>query len=722
MSYGRVLSNIFGVAFTADETVDFMSCLEATNSFLDENLENFKEVSDESENKVICPSKMVVWDTENPENLSNLVKISKDRLTLLSQSAFSTLKANCCIFAGKFMYEIQLKSKGVMQIGFCSAKCRFTQDTGVGDTKHSYGLDGSKKRLWHVYTKNYGPYWRSGDIFGVCLDMDNGTIEYYRNGVALGLAFEDIERGPGLSLFPAVSLAFNDSLTANFGGSPFRYPVPGYKPLQSPPLKMLYQADHLLQYLVNISHLISSNVKIPVPKSPSDISIDSFYMLIANIVVERIVPLMLNSFIVEDKVIKIIRNLCVLKSTSSSLIQPGEASSTLEAFLSLLWTNMEDAEIKIFLKRLLSYLSNAFKETPTDLEYENQRKIIVILTCLCNHTQTRKYFLEFKFFKKNCLPLFLYIKPPDESTLELLLPDDAIWTEGLGGDKTVYLDACEKLKSYTSILYFLQKKLIMTLLNNTDGTEDSPSSRKIFMSRFRTFTLENLSASFTTTTQPAIGLSLLCLVLDVAKQLHDEENSKQEHLTVNHRLFYDGSFNYGSNDRVGGVLTHLNKVFKKELTETLGVDHEPVQQPQESTNFLRDIYSTMFLVSNNGTGTYSLVRNMLNDSNNDTPVASGNIDNHKSISEIIDCSIMFYHSVAYKYVVMIADLRDNISHLSNILIETKHCRDEVLKNLEDFKNSIEGVSSSHDEVLRELSERFLERKNIFAVIFFAFFL
>lgn len=203
--------------------------------------------------------------------------------------------------------------------------------------------------------------------------------------------------------------------------------------------------------------------------------------------------------------------------------------------------------------------------------------------------------------------------------------------------------------------------------------------------------------------------------MDVARQLHDERKTGTAHLLVDHRFFYDGSFNYGSNDRVGGVLSHLNKVFKKDLTEALGTDHEPIAQPQESTNFLRDIYSTMFLVSNNGTGTYSLVRNMLNDTNHDVPVESGNVDNHKSLCEIIDCSIMFYHSIAYKYVVMIADLRDNISHLSNILIETKHCRDEVLKNLEEFKNSMEGVSSAQDEVLRELSERFFERKNIFAV-------
>lgn len=219
-------------------------------------------------------------------------------------------------------------------------------------------------------------------------------------------------------------------------------------------------------------------------------------------------------------------------------------------------------------------------------------------------------------------------------------------------------------------------------------------------------------------TQPAIGLSLLCLLLDITKQLHDEENTKETYLIVNPRYFYDGSFQYGSLDRVGGVVSHLNKVFKKELKEALGTNHEQIVQPTEPTNYLRDIYSSMFLVSNSGTGTYSIVRNIINDAKHYAAVPPGNIDNHKSICEIIDCSIMFYHNVAYKYVLMIADLRDNISHLSNILIETKNCRDEVLKNLEEFKNSIEGVNSAHDEVLRELSERFLERKNIFAVSFF----
>ena len=277
------------------------------NIWLDEKLDDFQEPPPE-EHTVICPSNKVLFDV----NEEILVNISKDKLSLLSQSAFSTLKANACVYSGKYMYEIQLKSKGVMQIGFCTSQCRFTQDTGVGDTKYSYGLDGSKQRLWHVYTKKYGPFWRSGDIIGCCLNMVEGKIEYHRNGVALGEAFNNIERGPGLSLFPAVSLAFNDSLTANFGGSPFRYPVDGYKPLQNPPLKMLYQADVLLEYFVNVARF-TSNFKETATTSPTDISSDSFYMLIASILIEKMIPLLINSYIVEEKVVPIIKSLCVLK-------------------------------------------------------------------------------------------------------------------------------------------------------------------------------------------------------------------------------------------------------------------------------------------------------------------------------------------------------------------------------------------------------------------------
>lgn len=105
-----------------------------------------------------------------------------------------------------------------------------------------------------------------------------------------------------------------------------------------------------------------------------------------------------------------------------------------------------------------------------------------------------------------------------------------------------------------------------------------------------------LQVAFNSATQPAIGLSLLCLLLDVCKQLYEEElvgSSKSmvfPYLTVNHRYFYDGSFGYGNIDRVGGVLSHLNKLYRLELSNALGSNHEFfTRRSSEPSNFFRDI-------------------------------------------------------------------------------------------------------------------------------------
>lgn len=87
-----------------------------------------------------------------------------------------------------------------------------------------------------------------------------------------------------------------------------------------------------------------------------------------------------------------------------------------------------------------------------------------------------------------------------------------------------------------------------------------------------------------------------------------------------------------------------------------------------------------------------------------------------SICELLDCCVIFYYSVAHKYVVMIADLRDNISHLSDILLETKTNCDDVVHNLEELKRAgAAGYSKAHEELIQELDTRFGQRKSIFAV-------
>jgi Kip1 ubiquitination-promoting complex protein 1 len=66
--------------------------------------------------------------------------------------------------------------------------------------------------------------WATGDVIGCAIDMDNGTITYYRNGKSLGVAFDNVRvHGPGLAYFPALSLSYVEVVMLNFGGLPFRY-------------------------------------------------------------------------------------------------------------------------------------------------------------------------------------------------------------------------------------------------------------------------------------------------------------------------------------------------------------------------------------------------------------------------------------------------------------------------------------------------------------------
>lgn len=289
-----------------------------------------------------------------------------------------------------------------MQIGWCSSKCQFTRDTGVGDTENSYGFDGSKQRVWHVHTRKYGPYWRSGDVFGICLDMDNGQIEYYRNGMSLGVAFNDVRRGPGIALFPAMSLAFDESVMVNLGGSPFRHPIDSYKPLQAHPNVNLQQAEFLLNHLVNVARVISTT-RPQRTRSNKDASAEATYVILSSLLLNELSSILCDSYVIEEKIFRTMKSMCIIRTNidTNNIIHPGMPESTLGTFLSLFWANLPNETMRSFLKRFVAFLSSTYRETPINLDYEKQRIAIVVLTCICNHPPTRRFLLEHRFFHKN---------------------------------------------------------------------------------------------------------------------------------------------------------------------------------------------------------------------------------------------------------------------------------------------------------------------------------
>ncbi|XP_031385849.1 E3 ubiquitin-protein ligase RKP isoform X2 [Punica granatum] len=183
------------------------------------------------------------------------IRTVKPPLLVESLAMFSSVRANACVWKGKWMYEVILETSGIQQLGWATLSCPFTDQKGVGDADDSYAFDGRRVRKWNKEEEPYGQSWVAGDVIGCCIDLENAKISFYRNGTSLGVAFCGIRRmEPGAGYYPAISLSQGERCEFNFGARPFRYPIEGYLPLQPPPPVDLL-ATRLLHYLSKLLDL-----------------------------------------------------------------------------------------------------------------------------------------------------------------------------------------------------------------------------------------------------------------------------------------------------------------------------------------------------------------------------------------------------------------------------------------------------------------------------------
>lgn len=126
------------------------------NDYIKKCLLNYIDTRNSEDNRVgrIGPS-VVRFDTAMHHGLC---MVSPDRLSVNSQSSFSTMRANTAVFKGKWMYEVQLGSKGVMQVGWGTAQCKFNQHYGVGTSQGNL----------HAYSSQLGCFMSSSGKIVLC--------------------------------------------------------------------------------------------------------------------------------------------------------------------------------------------------------------------------------------------------------------------------------------------------------------------------------------------------------------------------------------------------------------------------------------------------------------------------------------------------------------------------------------------------------------------------
>jgi hypothetical protein len=165
----------------------------------------------------------VTW---NPADRNSNLTLSNGNLNtqgnLVSGGA---VRATSGKSSGKWYWEVWLtaiNSNDNARIGVGNSS--MSLNSRPGDDSNGWGYQtGTGARVNNGNYVAYGSALGNGDILGVALDMDAGTLRFYRNGVDLGVAFTGLTG----TIFPAYGYDANNSVFyTNFGAEGFAYTVP----------------------------------------------------------------------------------------------------------------------------------------------------------------------------------------------------------------------------------------------------------------------------------------------------------------------------------------------------------------------------------------------------------------------------------------------------------------------------------------------------------------
>ncbi len=179
----------------------------------------------------------------NYATLNPLAKTSNVTLTNGNlDAAFGTVSGGGGVIgtiapsSGKWYWEVTVTAASSASIHIGVIKDVLTTFSGTqyyepGLTADGYAYQNDGTKYNNNTNTSYGASYTTNDVIGVAMDLDAGTLTFYKNNTSQGQAFSGLSGG----YFPAVgdgSSAGTHSVTMNFGQRPFAYTAPsGFKAL-----------------------------------------------------------------------------------------------------------------------------------------------------------------------------------------------------------------------------------------------------------------------------------------------------------------------------------------------------------------------------------------------------------------------------------------------------------------------------------------------------------
>lgn len=172
---------------------------------------------------------VLIPTTWNPSDKNASITLSNGNLTAAcTSSGIGGVRSIVGVSTGKWYWELTVQTANAREI-VGAADSGYSLAAILGNSANSYGyfaFDGNKRN--NSSATAYGASYGNTDIISVLLDMDAGTITFWKSGVTQGQAFSGLT-GTQFAAFSGGSASNTEQVTANFGGTAFTYTPPaGY--------------------------------------------------------------------------------------------------------------------------------------------------------------------------------------------------------------------------------------------------------------------------------------------------------------------------------------------------------------------------------------------------------------------------------------------------------------------------------------------------------------
>lgn len=154
--------------------------------------------------------------TINALDKSSDFTLSEGNLRVASGgSNYGNSRSTFALSSGKWYWEARISHTGTAHtVGITTQAASLSTYLGNHANDYAYARDGTK---WNNNSSSsYGASYADGDIIGIALDLDGGTLIFYKNGSSQGTAFSSLS-GEFFPAFGDIAGADDIIWIANFG-------------------------------------------------------------------------------------------------------------------------------------------------------------------------------------------------------------------------------------------------------------------------------------------------------------------------------------------------------------------------------------------------------------------------------------------------------------------------------------------------------------------------